>query len=147
MPIEIPATVAEAGESGKIPQAVAELPTDSEAPEVHPYLISFARYNERMCELSILGNNKGKRIVESLKKIGTKVRCSADFQRENIDRIPVRCEGDYKRLFNGLESDIELKELKLQEKARLFYFDIEPKRTLYVVAITENHLETGKVRR
>ena len=59
----------------------------------------------------------------------------------------MKYEGEYKKLFKGLEDDIELKEIKLQQSARVFYFDIEPERTFYVVAITDNHLETDKVRR
>ncbi len=100
-----------------------------------------------MCELELLGSNKAKKLIKSLKAIGTKIRSTSDFQRYSIDRIPVRCEGEYKKLFNGLSPDIELRELKLQEKARMFFFDIEPQRILYVVAITENHLETNQTRR
>lgn len=64
-----------------------------------------------------------------------------------MDRIPVRCDGEYKKLYRDIAEGIELKEIKLQQRARIFYFDIEPERTFYVVAITENHLETDKVRR
>jgi len=131
----------------ELPQSVAEMPQEVEAPEANPYVISFAKYNEKMCELAQLGNNKAKRAIENLKTIGTKIRSTADYQRHNVDRIPVRFEGEYKKLFKGLEDDIELKELKLQQSARVFYFDIEPERTFYVVAITDNHLETDKVRR
>ncbi len=134
-------------EDGELPQDVAEMPQEIEVPEANPYLISFAKYNEKMCELNQLNNNKAKRVIETLKTIGTKVRSTADYQRHSVDRIPVRYEGEYKKLFNGLEDDIELKEIKLQQNARVFYFDIEPKSTLYVIAITDNHLETDKVRR
>lgn len=144
---EIPNDVAQVLNEGDIPKIVAELPQSSEAPETRPYLISFSKYNERLCEISLLNSNKAKRAVETLKSIGTKIHSRADFQRHSIDRIPVRYEGNYKKLFSGLSSDIELKELKLQQDARIFYFDIEPERMFYVVAITENHLETGQTRR
>lgn len=134
-------------EDGGLPRFVAELPQEGEELEANPYVISFVKYNEKMCELSLLGNNKAKKAIETLKTIGTKVCSSADFQRHSIDQIPVRREGEYKKLFNGLRDDIDLKEIKLQQDARVFYFDIEPERTFYVVAITENHLETDKVRR
>jgi hypothetical protein len=143
----IPSGVTKTQDEGEIPSSVTSFPEELEAPEISPYLISFAKYNEKVCELGILNPKKAKRAVETLKKIGTKIRCLADFQREHIDRIPVRYEGDYKKLFKGLAGDIELKEIKLQEDARIFYFDIEPERTFYVIAITENHLETDKVRR
>lgn len=135
------------GNDNEIPQVVAEIPQETEAPEANPYVISFAKYNEKMCELSQLQGNKAKKAIETLKTIGTKVRSTADYQRHSVDRIPVRFEGEYKKLFNGLADDVELKEIKLQQTARIFYFDIEPERTFYVVSITDNHLETDKVRR
>ncbi|MFA6494920.1 MAG: hypothetical protein WC246_00945 [Candidatus Paceibacterota bacterium] len=145
---DIPKKVAEpVTDEDIIPQTVAELPQDTEAPEAVPYVISFGRYNESMCEIPLLTGNKSKKAIETLKLIGTKIRSMADFQRNHIDRIPIRCEGDYRRLFNGLRDDIELKEIKLQQEARIFYFDIEPERTFYVIAITNNHLETNQVRR
>jgi hypothetical protein len=145
--INIPGGVTEVENEGEIPKIVAELPQDTEAPESQPYLISFSKYNNKLCEISLLNSNKAKKAIEMLKTIGTKIRSQVDFQKHFIDRIPVRCEGAYKKLFSGLSSDIELKELKLQQNARIFYFDIEPEKTLYVVAITENHMEIDKIRR
>ncbi len=144
---DIPKEVAQPEANGEIPQSVAEIPQEIEAPEVSPYVISFAKYNEKLCEIEHLNSNKARKAVETFKAIGTKVRSEADFQRHHIDRIPVRGEGDYKKLYSGLKDDIELKEIKLQQDARIFYFDIEPDRTFYVVAITQNHLETDKVKR
>lgn len=145
---DIPASVAKpSDEDGEqLPRAVAELPQDVQSPEANPYVISFAKYNERLCQINLLNSNKARRALETFKAIGTKIRSSADFQRHHIDQIPVRGEGDYRRLYNGLGNDIQLREIKLQQNARIFYFDIEPERTLYVVAITENHFETNQVR-
>lgn len=145
--MEIPRNATQIEDANIIPQAVTELPQEFEDPEGKPYLISFARYNERICEIGILSSNKARKAIETLKNIGIKIKCLADFQREHIDRIPVRREGDYLKLYNKLSDDIDLKEIKLQQDARIFYFDIEPEKTFYVVAITENHLETDKVRR
>lgn len=145
---DIPQKVAQSNEEAdKLPLAVAEIPQETEAPEANPYVISFAKYNENMCEISQLTGNKGRKAIEIFKTIGTKIRSEADFQRYSVDRLPVRCEGEYRKLFNGLRDDIELKEIKLQQSGRIFYFDIETNKMLYVVAITENHLETGKTRR
>ena len=146
---EIPKEItrSEQQEEDILPQSVAEILQDVEAPEVSPYVISFAKYNEKVCEVDLLNKNKPKLVIESLKKIGTKVRSTADFQRYSIGRIPVRYEGDYKKLFRGLGEGVDLRELKLQQSARIFYFDIESRRTLYIVAITNNHLETRKVKR
>lgn len=145
--IDVPNSVTQIPNQGDIPNAVTILPQNVEEPENEPYLISFSRYNEKMCEIALLNSNKGKRAVEILKTIGTKICSHADFQRFKIDRIPVRREGEYKKLYSGLSPDIELKELKLQQDARIFYFDIEPQKMFYVVAVTENHIETDKVRR
>lgn len=145
---DIPKKVAQpTEESSELPQAVAEMPQETEAPEAVPYLISFSRYNESMCEISELNSNKARKAVETFKTVGTKIRSEADFQKHYVDRIPVRREGEYKKLYRGLGDDIDLKEIKLQQDARIFYFDIEPERTFYVVAITQNHLETTQVRR
>lgn len=144
---DIPKQVAQMSNDNEIPQVVAEIPQNIEAPEANPYVISFAKYNEKMCELSQLQGNKAKKAIETLKTVGTKVRSTVDYQRHSVDRIPVKCEGEYKKLFRGLADDVDLREIKLQQSARIFYFDIEPERTFYIVAITENHLETDKVRR
>ncbi len=131
----------------KLSQVAQKLPQEIEAPEAISYVISFAKYNEKMCEISGLSKNKAKKALEIFKIIGTKICCEVDYQRHYVDRIPVRNEGEYKKLYHGLPEDVELKEIKLQSDARIFYFDIEPERKFYVVAIRENHLETRKVRR
>lgn len=145
--MEIPKDVARADIPGNIPPIVAELPEGIEEPEIRPYVISFANYNDKVCEINLLNSNKARKAVEVFKKVGTKVCCTADFQKNAIDRLPVIKSGEYKKLFNKLGGDIELKEIKLQEDARIFYFDLEPEKTFYVVAITQNHFETDKVRR
>jgi len=63
----------------KLSQIAQKLPQDTEAPEAIPYVISFAKYNEKMCEISELGGNKAKKAIETLKAIGTKIRSEADF--------------------------------------------------------------------
>jgi hypothetical protein len=145
--MDLPLKVAQAPIEGSLPQKVAELDQELDAPEMYPYLISFARYNDKMCQIPLLTKNKSRKIVEVLKKIGTKIYCKADFQRENIDQIPVRKDGVYKKLYNRLKEDIELKEIKLNQGSRIFYFDVESDKVFYVVAIMENHLETNKIRR
>lgn len=145
--MSIPPEITDAGGTGGIIDTVAEVPANTSVPEDQPYMISFEKYNEAMCEIDCLGKNKHKKIVQVLKQIGMKVRSTADFQRHSIDRIPVTCSGGYKPLFNRLDPGVDLKELKLQGTGRVFYFDLEHKKTLFVVAITENHLETDQNRR
>lgn len=131
----------------EIPQVVAEIPQDTEAPEANPYVISFAKYNEKLCEIEGLGKNKGNKALSIFKEIGTKVYSRSDFQRHKIKTDGITCSGEYKKLYNGLGPDVEVRELFLQGTGRIFYFDIEPERKMYVVAIRENHFETDKVRR
>ena len=145
--MEIPSRVAKERDTGIIPRGVAELAQEQEDPEGQPYLISFAKYNEKVCEIASLSSNKARKAIGYLKQIGMRVHSIADFQKENLDRIPIRREGEYLKLYNRLAEDIDLKEMKLQADGRIFYFDIEPEKTFYVVAITENHLETRKIRR
>ncbi len=100
-----------------------------------------------MCEISELSKNKAKKALEIFKTIGTKIYSEADYQKCCIAQRSILYKGEYKKLYRGLPEDIELKETKLQENARIFYFNIEPEGRCYVVAIRENHLETKKVRR
>lgn len=144
---DIPLDVTDISDEGDIPKTVAELDQSSEAPEARPYVISFQKYNEKLCEIDSLGKNKGNKALSILKKVGTKVSTRADFQKYGIQTKPIIRDGAYKPLFNRLADDIEIREMFLQDTGRIFYFDIEPDRVLYVVAITENHLETDKVRR
>ena len=134
-------------EQNKLSQIAQELPRETEAPEAIPYVISFAKYNEKLCEISELSKNKGKKALFVLKEIGTKVFSRADFQQHNIKTDGIANSGEYKKLYNGLGPDIEVRELFLQDTGRIFYFDIEPERILYIVAIRENHFEINKVRR
>ena len=114
---------------------------------IQSYVISFAKYNEKLCEISELSKNKGKKALSILKEIGTKVFSRTDFQRHNIRTDGIANSGEYKKLYSKIAPDIEVRELFLQDTGRIFYFDIEPERILYVVAIRENHFETDKVRR
>lgn len=145
---DIPSSVAlPSDKCGKISRFVAELPEKQDDPEGSPYVISFAKYNDKMCEIGELRKNKARRAMQTLKTIGTKVYSNADFNKNAIIALPVYPSGEYKKLYSGLEQDIELKEIKLQDTGRIFYFSIESRRTFYVVAITESHFETDKTRR
>ena len=145
--LDIPSEVTQFSQEGDIPKMVAELPQESEILEARPYLISFANYNYKLCQIDILGKNKGNEALRILRNIGTNVYTRADFQKNKIDNCSISNSGDYKKLYNKLDQGIEIRELFLQSTGRIFYFDIEPERVLYVVAITENHYETDKIRR
>src|SRR3989344_1675840 len=130
------------GDDGKLSQIAQELPRETEAPEAIPYVISFERYNDRLCEISELSKNKGKKALSILKEIGTKVFSRVDFQKHNIKTDGIARSSEYKKLYSKIAPDIEVRELFLQDTGRIFYFDIEQEQILYVVAIRENHFET-----
>lgn len=133
-------------DNGLIPLSASELKIEEE-PETRPFLISFKRYNDRLCEIdaSLIKNCQRQALLD-MKKIG---RCIStnDFKDFGIDYIPVEYRGEYKKLFRGLDESIELYEHKLQGTARIFYFVSDPEKTFYIVAITQTHFETGKTRR
>lgn len=145
---DIPKAVTEPiDDNTELPQKVAELPQETEPPEANPYVISFSKYNNKLCEIEHLGKNKGNKALSILKEIGTKVFAKSDFQKHNIKTDGIGNSGEYKKLYNGIGPDIEIRELFLQGTGRIFYFDIEPEQKMYIVAIRENHFETDKVRR
>jgi hypothetical protein len=132
---------------GIIPPEALELKTEEE-PEIRPYLISYSKYNNKLCEIEgCLVKNCQKKALLDLKKVGKDVMDFSDFQKNGIDTIPVERRGEYKKLFNGLHEDVEIFEHKLQSTARLFYFMNNIKKIFYIIAITQSHFETEKVRR
>lgn len=131
---------------GLIPQQVAELKVE-EDPESKPFLISYQKYNDGICQIEYLVKNCPKRALQDLKKIGKDITAFKDFGKYGIDSKPIRNENNYKELFKGLHGDVELYEHKIQQTARIFYFLNEPEKIVYIVAITQNHFETEKNRR
>ena len=110
-------------------------------------MLSFGKYNEKLCEIDSLSGNKGRKVLKDLKKVGTKVRSFEDFKINNLKVSPIVYEGEYKKLFSNLEADIELKELVMGDDERLFFFIIEPKKVICIVAIKASHFEINKNRR
>lgn len=132
---------------GIIPPEASELKTDEE-PEIKPFLISYSKYNNKLCEIDgSLVKNCQKKALLDLKKIGKDIMDFGDFRKNGIDTIPVEYKGEYKKLFNGLYEDVEIFEHKLQNTARIFYFINNVRRIFYIIAITQAHFETEKVRR
>lgn len=135
------------GTEGQIPSKVAEYPDAFDAPEERPFLLSFAQYNNGLCQIEELQKNQGKKAVKILKTIGNELYSMKDFQKKGVDCLPIYYDHEYKKLFSKLGPDIELKEAKLQDTGRIFYFVHESDKIVYVVAITNRHYETTQVRR
>lgn len=124
----------------KIP-GKATLPPIKEDLEDILLLISFEYYNNKLCEMSVLSKNGGRAAIEAVKRIGQSTRRS--LYSNGIQSKPVNNAGDYKKLFNGLPPDTNMKEHKIQGTSRLFYF-FERATIFHVVAVTNRHFETDK---
>jgi hypothetical protein len=107
------------------------------------YFLSFKFYNEKLCEVDVLEKNRPKECIQVLKRISQTT--IGNLKEKNIDRIPILNKGEYKKLYNGLTKEVEIFEHKIQGDSRLFYFTAAC--DFFVLAITNNHLETGKTRR
>lgn len=133
-----------------IPITATELPQPDEAPESKPVLISFERYNSKECELDGMDNKMARKAFQTLRDIGVNVRTEADFKDHlpKLQIIPIENSGHYRGLYKGLMDlpDVEIKEAKIdRDKGRMFFFLVE--RIFHVIAVRENHYETGKNKR
>lgn len=136
--IKIPKTVAQVRVNSKIPDKVAQLLGLD-----RNYVISFKYYRDNLCEMKLLEKNKPKECLQILKRIGkTQIGKLAE---SNIDRIPIKNSGEYKKLFHQTTPDVQIFEHKVQNTSRIFYFTSAHE--FHIVAITNSHLETEKTRR
>lgn len=110
-------------------------------PESETYYVSFQHYNDKVCEIKILEKNNARNLVKDLRTIG-KCCSTNDLVSNGIRLSPIYDNGDYHKLFRGLTDDVDIKEHIISSEARLFYFIV--RKTFYIVAITNNHLETNK---
>ncbi|MDO8571601.1 MAG: hypothetical protein Q7R79_02895 [bacterium] len=128
-----------------LPEAVAERPQSEEAPEVVPFLISFARYNKKECDIDGMDHKRAKKTLKTLRDIGVEIYSEEDF----IAKLPklkvsaIEPSGEYRRLYTGLTDfpDAEIREAKVDlDKCRLFFFIVN--RLFYVVAVKDSHYNT-----
>ena len=123
-----------------IPENVSHVLTESDK-EIECYHLSFQHYNDTVCEINDLVKNGSRRALLNLKTIG---RCYSlsSLKSSNIDITPVDNKGAYKKIFQRLTEDVEIREHKIQSTARIFYFISD--KMFYIVAITNTHIETSK---
>lgn len=133
-------------DNGKLLPEITTMSQDQDMPEGRPYVISFAQYKDKLCEISFLQKSNAKKALNVLKNIGTKVCSKTDFNKNNLKIKKIINNGEYKRLYNSLSPDTEISEITLSDTSRIFYYDIESEKTLYIIAIKENHFETDKNR-
>ena len=128
-----------------IPDEAGEI-KDKRDPEEKPFLISFAKYKIKKCEINDMEKSCHKKALKGMVTIGNAVLDFDDFEKNGIDKIPVKKEGDYKKVYNGLHPEVEIYEHKLSRYARMFYFIENPNKIIHIVLYKNSHYETGKVR-
>lgn len=134
-----------------IPRTVAERPQTEESPEVLPYRISFARYNQGECQMDEMNPKNAKVVLTTLRDVGVHFTSEENYS-VNSGKAEIKkiiCAGDYRGLFRGLGEDAEIKEIKCTHPSkgvdvRLFYFSLERDKTFYLVATRETHYDTDK---
>lgn len=133
--------VAQLRANNKIPDKVAQLSDRSD--QASNYVITYKFYNESLCELDLLEKNRPKVCLQIIKRIGQTTL--GQLHKNHIDCFRIENSGEYRKLFNKLTPDTKIFEHKLQGTSRIFYFTRGHE--FHIVAITNNHLETDKVRR
>lgn len=116
----------------------------SDDDEDKEFIISYKYYNDKQCEIKALIKNQARELLEVLRDIGRSTNTQT-LSKFNIKYIPVREEGEYKKLFSKLPDDADLREHPIQSTSRLFYYIV--RKIVYVVCITNAHFEIGKQRR
>lgn len=109
------------------------------------YTLSFEYFDEKKSNLDNLRAAHYRKIITLLKGLS---RCAKpdDFSNSVPMEIkPVRCIGDYKRLYKGLDEDEKLYEVDITE-CRAFFFIMEAEKTIQIIAIAK-HPEDKKNRK
>jgi hypothetical protein len=129
----------------KIPETMAELSQAEEAPEAEPFYISFARYNDKECQMDGMEPKMAKKTLRAIRDIGVRICDPSDFGSK-LPKLEVKSilpSGEYKNLYKNLSDiiDLEIKEAKVDKnKGRLFFFIVD--NVLYIIAAREAHYTT-----
>jgi len=130
---------------GRIKSGVALSPNPADS-EIQNFVVSFKYYNDKFCGIEELQRSQLKKALINLRIIGS-LKTINDFKNNKIDYIDVDYGGDYKKLYRKLPRDAEVKEHKLGLKERMFYFVLKDKKIFELIAISNTHFETDKVRK
>lgn len=122
-----------------IPEDSAELPQLEDDPESSPFLISFAKYNEKECGIDNMDKKRARKALKLIRKVGLNIYSETDLKDFELKSISPS--GDYKKLYKGLPWDIEIKEIFIDsDKGRIFFFTLQ--RIFYLISITDCHYNT-----
>lgn len=124
---------------GDIPYSMAEFTADSGCPELEPFLISFKFYKIKNCEIKHLQQSPAKKSLDCLIKMGNLDKIEG-FAGKNIGTKPVENKGAYRFLYNGLSSDVEIREHLIGGSERLFYSVSIGEKIVYIILIKNKHI-------
>ncbi len=122
-----------------IPEQIAQLSQQEDDPESSPFLISFAKYNEKECGIDNLEKKRALKALRLIKKVGCGIFEDTDLG--NFKSSSIIPKGDYLKLYKGLHDDVEVRELFIDtDKGRIFFYTL--KRIFYLVSVTDAHYNT-----
>lgn len=135
-----------------IPSIAAVLPQTEEAPEIQPLLMSFENYSGKECHIDSMDNKRARKALQVLRDMGVNIHSDLQFAQKlpKLEVKPIRDEGAYRALYKSIRHvtspEVQLQEAKADaDKCRIFFFII--KNVMYLVAISDSHIETDKQRR
>ncbi len=109
------------------------------------YQLIFERYNHNQCGIHNLSGEEPKHLIQKLSRI-TKLNHKT-LLPSGIIKDKVEKTGSYAPLFDGLEDDIELKEISFTKPGRIFCYFLTQQKSenvvnnyCCVIAITPQHL-------
>jgi len=145
--MSLPDGAADLDRGENIPEAAAQI-NDEIDTETRPYLISFSRYNKRMCQIPDgLSAKQRKDSLVLLRDIGVGLFSETDIKNIGGGVSHVVNAGDYTPLFRGLHTEVDLKEARINNSSgdtgRIFFYTIDSERIFYFVAIRGTHLDTS----
>ena len=112
--------------------------------EAQVFMLSYRYYDDGECGLDSLQSGSYKKALKNLRIIGG-LSDKADFPRNNIKAKPVKCLGEYSKLYKRVPEATDVFESPLVDPNRLFFFISGS--IFNIVAITAKHYEVGSVRR
>lgn len=122
-----------------LPPGVASNPSHSEEDGPSNLVLRFEYLNFKVCRLQQADAAKMSSLLEKFKRITetTAQQCKTS----GLIRRPIKRDGDYAELFNGLGDDIDnLYEIEISGYGRFYGFIVEDK--FYVVAVDTVHRNT-----
>jgi len=131
--------------SGRIPVGADNYKKEGE-PIFRNFTIGYEFYNQSLCEISSLNHSPLRKILENSKKFG---KCSSvrELSTQGIDMKRVTNSNNYRKFFQDLEPDVELKEFDAGQTERALFFVDPYRRILQMVAYTNGHVEDKKQKR